>query len=72
MQSPFLYVRYLGIKKHCYQQYIYMQLEGDYPFQKDLMTTPCTHAWQFKEMIRTNEALPAGNWPKPLEALTLE
>ncbi len=49
-----------------------MQPGGDYPFQKDLMTPLRMHARQFKEMLRIAKALPAGNWPKPLEALVLE
>jgi hypothetical protein len=36
------------------------------------MTHPGMHARQFKEMLRIAEALPAGNWSKPLEALALE
>jgi hypothetical protein len=36
------------------------------------MTPHCTHARRFKEMLRTAKALPAGNWPKPLEALALK
>ncbi len=36
------------------------------------MTPPKMHARQFKEMLRIAKALPAGNWPKPLEALALE
>jgi hypothetical protein len=49
-----------------------MQLGSDYSFWKDLMTPPCTHAWQFKEMFWTTKALLAGNWPKPLEVLALQ
>jgi hypothetical protein len=62
----------LGNQNPCDQQYIYMQPGGNYPFQKDLMTPPKMHARQFKEMLRIAKALPAGNWPKPLEALALE
>jgi hypothetical protein len=36
------------------------------------MTPPCMHTQQFKEMVRTAKALPAGNWPTSLEALALE
>jgi hypothetical protein len=41
----------LGYQKPHNGQYIYMQLGGDYPFQKDLMTPPQMHARQFKEML---------------------
>jgi hypothetical protein len=30
------------------------------------------YARRFKEMLQIAKALPAGNWPKPLEALALE
>jgi hypothetical protein len=50
----------------------YMQPGGDYPFQKDLMTPPRMHARQFKEILWIAKALPAGNWPKPLEVLVLK
>jgi hypothetical protein len=56
-------------QKPCNRQYIYMQLGGDYPFWKDLMTPLQMHARQFKEMLWIAKALPAGNWSKPLEAL---
>jgi hypothetical protein len=36
------------------------------------MTCPCTHTWQFKEMLQTAKALPAGNLPKPLEVQVLK
>jgi hypothetical protein len=62
----------LGDQKPLDRQYMYMQPGGDYPFQKDLMTPPPMHLRQFKEMLRIAEALPASNWPKPLEALALE
>jgi hypothetical protein len=49
-----------------------MQLGGDYPFRKDSMPPLLTHALQFKDMLRTAKALPAGNMPKPLDALALQ
>jgi hypothetical protein len=49
-----------------------MQLGGDYPLQKDLMNPLQMHARRFKEMLQITKALPAGNWPKHLEALALE
>jgi hypothetical protein len=36
------------------------------------MTPSCTHVRQFKEVLRTAKALPAGNWPMPLDALAFE
>jgi hypothetical protein len=62
----------LGDQKPCDWQYIYMKPGGDYPFQKDLMTSLQMHARQFKEMLQITKALPAGNWSKPSEALALE
>jgi hypothetical protein len=62
----------LGDKKLCDRQYIYMQLGGDYPFQKDLMTPPCMHTHCFKKMLRTTKALTASNMPKPSDALLLQ
>ncbi len=62
----------LGDQKPCNQQYSYMQLGGDYRFQKDLMTPLRMHTRQFKEMLCIAEALPAGNWSKPSEALALK
>jgi len=52
-------------------QYIYMQPSGDYRLMKDLVTPPRLHAQQFKEMFRIAKILPAGNIPKPLDALAL-
>jgi hypothetical protein len=49
-----------------------MQPGSNYPLQKDLMTFPRMHARRVKEMLQIAKALPAGNWPKPLEALALE
>jgi hypothetical protein len=49
-----------------------MQPGGDYPFQKDLMTPQQMHVRRFKKMLRIAKALPAGNWPKPSEALVLK
>jgi hypothetical protein len=54
------------------RQYIYMHPGGDYSFWKHLMTPPCMHTRQFKEMLWTTKALPMGNWPKPSEALALK
>ena len=39
---------------------------------KDLVTPPRLHAQQFKEMLRIAEILPAGNIPKPSDALALQ
>ncbi len=51
----------LNKKKPRDRQYIYMQPGGDYVFQKPMMQVPTDHLWQFEEMIRTAEALPAGD-----------
>ena len=53
-------------------QYIYMQPGGDYRLTKDLVTPPRLHAQRFKEMLRVAELLPAGDFPKPSEALALQ
>jgi hypothetical protein len=53
-------------------QYIYMQPGGDYRLMKDLVTPPRLHAQRFKEMLRIAEALPAGDIPKPSDALALQ
>jgi len=53
-------------------QYIYMQPGGDYRLMKDLVTPPRLHAQRFKEMLRVAELLPAGDFPKPSDALALQ
>jgi hypothetical protein len=53
-------------------QYIYMQPGGDYRLMKDLVTPPRLHAQRFKEMLRIAETLPAGDIPKPSDALALQ
>jgi hypothetical protein len=53
-------------------QYIYMQPGGDCRLMKDLVTLPRLHAQQFKEMLRIAETLPAGDIPKPSDALPLQ
>ena len=53
-------------------QYIYMQPGGDYRLTKDLVTPPRLHAQRFKEMLRVAELLPAGDFPKPSDALALQ
>jgi len=53
-------------------QYIYMQPGGDYRLMKDLVTPPCLHAQRFKEMLPIAKLLPAGDFPKPSNVLTLQ
>ncbi len=62
----------LNEKKPRDRQYIYLQPGGDYVFQKLMMQTPVEHLRRFKEMIRTAEALPAGDMHPPNQALQLE
>jgi hypothetical protein len=49
-----------------------MQPSGDHVFQKRMMQLPVEHLQQFKEMIWTAEALPAGDMHPPNKALQLE
>jgi hypothetical protein len=53
-------------------QYIYMQPSGDYRLMKVLVTPPRLHAQRLKEMFLIAKILPAGNIPKPLDALALQ
>jgi len=53
-------------------QYIYMQPGGDYRLIKELVTPPRLHAQRFKEMLHIAEILPAGDIPKPSDALALQ
>jgi len=53
-------------------QYIYMQPGGDNRLMKELVTPPHLHAQQFKEMLRIAEILPAGDIPKPSDALAFQ
>ena len=49
-----------------------MQSGGDYRLMKELITPPRLHAQQFKEMLCNAEILPAGDIPKPSDALALQ
>jgi hypothetical protein len=62
----------LNKKKPRDRQYIYLQPGGDYVFQKLMMQSPVEHLRQFKEMIWTAEALPAGDMHPPNQVLQLE
>jgi hypothetical protein len=62
----------LNKKKPRDRQYIYLQLDGDYVFQKPMMQTPVEHLQRFEEMIQMAEALPAGDMHLPNQALQLE
>jgi hypothetical protein len=62
----------LNKKKPRDRQYIYLQPNGDYIFQKLMMQTPVEHLQRFEEMIRMAEALPAGDMHPPNQALQLE
>jgi hypothetical protein len=64
--------RMLNKKKPRDRQYIYLQPGGDYIFQKAMMTKPIDHLRRFKEMLRSAEALPAGDMPGPNDALKVE
>jgi len=54
--------------KPCDLQYIYMQPGGDYRLMKDLVTPPRLPQ-RFKEMLCIAKILPAGDIPKPSDAL---
>ena len=64
--------RTLNEKKPRDRQYIYLQPGGDYTFQKAMMTKPFDHLRRFEEMLRSAEALPAGDMPGPNDALQVE
>jgi hypothetical protein len=62
----------LSKKKPRDRQYIYMQPGGDHVFQKPMMQLPVDHLQQFKEMIQTTEAPPAGDMHPPNKVLQFE
>jgi hypothetical protein len=64
--------RTLNKKKPRDRQYIYLQPGGDHIFQKVMMTKPIDHLCRFEEMLRSAEALPAGDMPVPNDALKSE
>ena len=49
-----------------------MQPGGDYRLIKELVTPLRLHVLRFKEMLRIAEILPAGDIPKPSDALALQ
>ena len=62
----------LDNEKPCNLQYIHMQPGGDYRLMKDLVTPPRLHAQQFKEILCIAKVLPAGDIPKPSDALAMQ
>ncbi len=64
--------RMLNKKKPRDRQYIYLQPGGDYIFQKAMMTKLFDHLRRFEEMLRSAEALPAGDMPGPNDTLKVE
>jgi hypothetical protein len=64
--------RTLNKKKPRDRQYIHLQPGGDHIFQKAMMTKPIDLLCRFEEMLRSAEALPAGDMPTPNEALKIE
>jgi hypothetical protein len=62
----------LNEKKPRDRQYIYLQPGEDHIFQKVMMMKPIDHLRRFEEMLRSAEALPAGNMPAPNDALKIE